>query len=218
MLFVDSSGPSEVAEVFAWGAIAGVTTNPLLFAKQSGGADFEARIREILAVSRGPVSVEVVGEREEDMLAEARSYHAWDASRVVVKVPLTEPGLRVIARLAAEGIATNATCLMNFAQAYVCALAGATYVSIFSGRVRDMGYDVRTVIADTRRQLDRERLPSKLIVGSVRQPIDVTESLSAGADVVTVTPTVLRALLKNPRTDETIREFSEAWSTRHKGP
>jgi transaldolase len=87
-------------------------------------------------------------------------------------------------------------------------------VSIFSGRVRDMGYDVRPVISDTRQQLDRERLPARIIVGSVRQAIDVSESLSAGAHVVTVPPPILRAMLRNPRTDETIREFNDAWAAR----
>jgi transaldolase len=148
------------------------------------------------------------------MLDEAERYHSWAPDRICIKVPLNEAGLRVVAALVKRGISTNATCLMSFGQAYLAALAGATFVSIFSGRVRDMGYDVRPVISDTRQQLDRERLPARIIVGSVRQAIDVSESLSAGAHVVTVPPPILRAMLRNPRTDETIREFNDAWAAR----
>lgn len=216
MLFLDSSDPREIADISAWGVVSGITTNPLIFARESGDADLETRIREILAVSRGSVSVEVVAETEQEMLAEATGYHAWDPDRITVKVPLTEPGLRVIHQLHERGAATNATCMMSFNQAYLAALAGATYVSIFAGRVRDMGYDVRPVIEQTRKQIDREGLPSRIIVGSVRHLMDVNEALAAGAHIVTVTPKILRTMVKNPRTDETIREFSDAWAARKK--
>jgi transaldolase len=103
--------------------------------------------------------------------------------------------------------------MMSFHQAYLAALAGATYVSIFSGRIRDMGYDPRPVIADTRAQLDREGLATRIIVGSVRHLHDVSEALSAGAHVVTVPPPIFRAMLRHPRTEETIREFNAAWAS-----
>src|SRR5690606_19303317 len=122
----------------------------------------------------------------------------------------SEPGLRVLNKLVMRGVPTNVTCLMSFNQAYLAALAGATYVSSFSGRVRDMGYDVRSIIAETRAILDREKLASQIIVGSIRHLMDVNEALQAGAHIVTVTPPILRKMLWNPRTEETIREFNTA--------
>jgi transaldolase len=106
--------------------------------------------------------------------------------------------------------------MMSFNQAYLAALAGGTYVSIFSGRIRDMGYDVRPVIAQTRSQIDRESLPSRIIVGSIRHFMDANEALDAGAHIVTVPPAILRKMLHNPKTDETIREFNAAWANRGK--
>jgi len=108
------------------------------------------------------------------------------------------------------------TCLMAMNQAYLAALAGATYVSIFSGRVRDMGYDVRPVIAATRDVIDREGLESKIIVGSMRHLMDVNEALDAGAHVPTITPPILRKMVWNPRTESTIEEFNTAWRNRGK--
>jgi transaldolase len=215
-IFIDSSDPKEIKDLFAWGVLSGVTTNPLIISKEAPDADLGERIREILAVSWGDVSVELTHETEKEMLEEALGYHAWDPQRVTIKVPMSETGLRVLHQLAKKGIKTNVTCLMSMNQAYLAALAGATYVSIFSGRVRDMGYDVRPVIEGTRKILDREGLPSKIIVGSMRHLMDVNEALEAGAHVPTITPPILRKMVWNPRTIETITEFNTAWKNRGK--
>ena len=215
-LFVDSSDPKEIKDLFAWGVLSGVTTNPLIIAKEAPDADLGERIREIIAVSTGDVSVELTTETEAEMLQESLQYHAWDPARITVKVPFSEIGLRVLHQLVKRGIKTNVTCLMAMNQAYLSALAGATYVSIFSGRVRDMGYDVRPVIAGTREVLDREGLASKIIVGSMRHIMDVNEALESGAHVPTVTPPILRKMVWNPRTESTIEEFNTAWRNRGK--
>jgi transaldolase len=215
-LFIDSSDPKEIKELFAWGVLSGVTTNPLIIAREAPGADLAEVIREILAVSTGDVSVELTTETEREMLEEALAYHAWDGQRITIKVPFSEMGLRVNNQLVRRGIKTNVTCLMALNQAYLAALGGATYVSIFSGRVRDMGYDVRPIIEATREVIDREHLPAKIIVGSMRHVMDVNEALSAGAHVPTVTPPILRKMVWNPRTIETIAEFNDAWRKRPK--
>src|SRR5258708_19177963 len=158
-LFVDSSDPKEIKALFAWGVLSGVTTNPLIIAKEAPDADLGERIREIMAVSHGAVSVELTTETEAEMIQESLQYHAWDPQRITVKVPFSETGLRVLHQLVKRGIKTNVTCLMAMNQAYLAALAGATYVSLFSGRVRDMGDDVRPVIASTREVIDRRGPP-----------------------------------------------------------
>jgi transaldolase len=214
MFFVDSSDPKEIRDIFAWGVVAGVTTNPLILAREAGGDDLEQRIRAVVAASTGPVSVELTAEGETAMLEEASEYHGWAPDRICIKVPFSEAGLRVSHALAKQGVKANVTCLMSFNQAYLAALSGAVYVSIFSGRVRDMGYDVRPVIAQTREQLDREGLRAQIVVGSVRHFIDVNEALFAGAHIVTVPPPILRKMLHNPKTEETIQEFNAAWRNR----
>jgi transaldolase len=213
-LFIDSSEPKEIKDLYAWGVISGVTTNPLIIAREAPDADLGERIREILAVSWGDVSVELTTETESEMLREAAEYHSWDPARITIKVPFSETGLRVLHQLTKRGVKTNVTCLMAMNQAYLAALAGATYVSIFSGRVQDMGYDVRPVISATRDVIDREKLASKIIVGSMRHIMDVNEALEAGAHVPTVVPPILRKMVWNPRTIETIAEFNNAWRDR----
>jgi len=213
-LFVDSSDPKEIKDLFAWGVLSGVTTNPLIIAKEAPDADLGERIREVIAVSTGDVSVELTTETESEMWEESQVYHSWDPQRICIKVPFSEIGLRVLNRLAKRNIKTNVTCLMALNQAYLAALAGATYVSLFSGRVRDLGYDPKPIIASTRSVLDREGLKSKIIVGSIRHMNDVNEAIEAGAHVPTVTPPILRKMVWHPRTIETINEFNTAWRNR----
>jgi len=215
-IFIDSSDPKEIKELFSWGVLSGVTTNPLIIAKEAPDADLGERIREILKVSTGDVSVELTTETEKEMLEEAAGYHAWDPKRITIKVPMSEHGLKVVHQLTKKGVKTNVTCLMAMNQAYLAALAGATYVSIFSGRVRDMGYDVRPVISATRDVLEQEKLAAKIIVGSMRHMMDVNEALEAGCHIPTITPPILRKMVWNPRTEQTIEEFNSAWRNRAK--
>jgi transaldolase len=216
MFFLDSSNPTEIKDLFTWGVLAGVTTNPLILAREAASVDLEQRIREVLSVSAGPVSVELTSETEGAMLEEAQTYGAWAPERICIKVPFSDVGLKVTHALARRGALTNVTCVMSFNQAYLAALAGCTFVSIFSGRIRDMGYGASPVIERTRARLDRERLPTQIIVGSIRHLMDVNEALDAGAHVVTVPPPILRKMLHNPKTEETIREFNSAWENRGK--
>lgn len=212
-IFLDSSDLNEIRQFMATGIVSGITTNPLIISKENPGVDLKTHILEIISMSKVPTSVELTTETESEMVAEAREYAKWHPNYVVIKVPMTEVGLRVINTLERhDKTPVNVTCIMSFNQAYVSALAGATYVSIFSGRVRDMGYDPAHVIEQTRAALDREKLKAQIIVGSIRHIGDVNEALHAGAHIVTVPPAILRKMFWHPRTTETIREFNDAWS------
>jgi transaldolase len=213
-LFIDSSDPQEIKSLFGLGVLTGVTTNPLIIAREAPHADLGERIRAVLAVSSGDVSVELTSETEREMLEEAAIYHSWDPTRIAIKVPMTEMGLRVVRHLSMKDVKTNMTCIMSMNQAYLAALAGATYVSIFSGRVRDMGYDVRPIIRGTRDILDRERSSARIIVGSIRHVMDVNEALECGCHVPTISPAILRQMIHNVRTEQTIEEFNRAWRER----
>jgi transaldolase len=213
-IFLDSSDLTEIRHFAATGIVSGITTNPLIISKENPGVDLKTHIQEIVSMTKVPTSVELTTETEAEMLAEAREYVKWHPKHVVIKVPMTEIGLRVIHTLErGDKTPVNVTCIMSFNQAYVSALAGATYVSIFSGRVRDMGYEPARIIEQTRAVLEREKLKAQIIVGSMRHMADVNEALHAGAHIVTVPPAILRKMFWNPRTTETIREFNDAWKS-----
>jgi len=212
-IFLDSSDLNEIRQFMATGIISGITTNPLIISKENPGVDLKTHILEIISMGKFLSNVAPTTETEAEMLAEARDYAKWHPKHVVIKVPMTEVGLRVINVLERhDKTPVNVTCIMSFNQAYVSALAGATYVSIFSGRVRDMGHDPAPIIEQTRSVLEREKLKAQIIVGSIRHMGDVNEALQAGAHIVTVPPAILRKMFWHPRTTETIREFNDAWN------
>jgi len=211
-IFLDSSDLNEIRHAMATGVVSGITTNPLIISKENPGIDLKTHILEIISMAKVPTSVELTTESEAEMVAEAREYVKWHPKHVVIKVPMTEIGLRVVHTLErTDKTPVNVTCVMSFNQAYLSGLAGATYVSIFSGRVRDMGYEPARIIEQTRAVFDREKLKAQIIVGSMRHMGDVNEALHAGAHIVTVPPAILRKMFWNPRTTETIREFNDAW-------
>src|ERR1700761_703442 len=99
-IFIDSSDPKEIKDLYAWGVISGVTTNPLIIAKEAPDAGLGERIREVLSVSWGAGGGELTTETEKEMPEESAVYHAWDPARITIKVPFSEIGLRVLHALA----------------------------------------------------------------------------------------------------------------------
>ena len=209
-LFLDTAEIDEVRKATALGVISGVTTNPKLAAQSEPGS-FRKRIGEILACCAGPVSVEVVSESVDDMMREACEYASWD-NKVVVKIPMMLDGLEVIHRLERErDIRVNVTCMMSSNQALLAMMAGASFVSLFVGRINDLGYDADAVIRETAEFINRGDFNSRIIAGSIRQLADIQRSFLAGAHIVTTPFKFLPQLCHHPRTVETIDEFKQAW-------
>ncbi len=210
-IFIDTADLNEIKEAYSWGCISGVTTNPKIAASQKESYNFQERILEICDLVKGPLSVEVVSEDAQGMIREAKTYASWNQN-VVVKIPMGKEGLQVTSILERqENIRVNLTAIMATNQAILAALSGATYASIFYGRISDMGYDPCTVIAETSALYKSRGIPTKIIVGSIRNMLDINKALLAGADILTVPFKFLKQMTENPKTEQTIREFNDSW-------
>ena len=209
-LFIDTANIDQIRQANELGVISGVTTNPSLLSKE-GSADYESVTREICSIVDGPVSVEVLSEDADAMIAEARAKANW-APNVNIKIPITKAGLRATSVLAAEGIDVNMTLCFSANQALLGALAGAAYVSIFIGRLDDAGHDGMQVVWDTLDILDNyPDLSTQVIAASIRSTLHVTNSALAGADIATVPYNVLMQMLAHPMTDVGIERFLADW-------
>jgi transaldolase len=206
--FLDSANMNEITEAWNMGVIAGVTTNPSLVAKE--GKDFHQLLKELVQVVDGPISAEVIALDKEGMLREAREL-AQMHSNIVVKVPMTEEGLKAVKELGREGIKTNVTLIFTPTQALLAARAGATYVSPFLGRLDDIGENGLQLVEEICDIFGMHALDTQVIVASVRNPVHVTESAKLGADYATVPFNVLRQLFKHPLTDAGIEKFLADW-------
>jgi transaldolase len=207
--FVDTADVAEIRELAGLGLLDGVTTNPSLIAK--AGRDFRTIIAEICEIVPGPVSAEVAATDADGMLAEGRIL-ASIARNVAVKVPLTWDGLKACRTLTGEGTMVNVTLCFSANQALLAAKAGATFVSPFIGRLDDVGLDGMDLIREIRTIYDNyAALETRILAASIRTVNHVRDAALIGADVATVPPAILKALVKHPLTDKGLEAFLADW-------
>lgn len=208
--FVDTADIAEIKELAATGLVDGVTTNPSLVAKQGG--DFKQIVAQICEIVSGPVSAEVTATEWEAMVREGEELGKI-ASNVAIKVPLTMDGLRACRELTNQGKQVNVTLCFSANQALLAAKAGATFVSPFIGRLDDIGLDGMELIDEIRQIYDNyDSLKTEILAASIRTVNHVKDSALAGADVATVPPSTLRALVKHPLTDKGLDAFLADWA------
>ncbi|ESR26388.1 fructose-6-phosphate aldolase [Lutibaculum baratangense] len=206
--FVDTADVEEIRSLAEIGLIDGVTTNPSLVAK--AGRNFLEVVEEICDITDGPVSAEVTALEADRMIEEGRKL-AEIADNVVVKVPLTLEGLRACAALREDDIDVNVTLCFSANQALLAAKAGASYISPFIGRLDDIGLDGMELIAEIRQIYDNYGFETELLAASIRTVNHVKQCALLGADVATVPPATIRALVKHPLTDKGIESFLADW-------
>jgi len=207
--FVDTADTADIAELAATGLLDGVTTNPSLIHKS--GQQFLDVVKEICALTHGPVSAEVVALDHETMMREAEILRKI-ADNVCVKVPLTIDGLKTCKALTSEGTLVNVTLCFSANQALLAAKSGASFISPFVGRHDDVGFDGMELIRDIRVIYDNYAFDTEILVASVRHPIHILESARIGADAITAPPAVIKALVNHPLTDKGIAGFMADWA------
>ena len=208
-IWLDTADIEEIREAARYGVISGVTTNPSLAAK-AGHLDLRAAILEICDLVNGPVNAEVLSLNAQDMIEEGREIATW-APNVVVKVPIGEEGLQAISTLSSEGIAVNQTLTFSVNQALLGALAGATYISPFVGRLDDAGNNGMTLVADMVEVFKVQNLNAKVLAASLRHPQHVVQAALAGAHVSTLPYKVFKQMFLHPLTDVGLKRFIDDW-------
>ena len=206
--FIDTANVDDIKLANDLGVICGVTTNPSLIAKE--GRDFKEVIKEITEIVDGPISGEVKATTTcwKDMVEEAREI-AKIHPNMVVKIPMTEDGLRAVKILKQEGIKTNVTLIFSANQALLAARAGATYVSPFLGRLDDISHNGLILIEEIVEIFSNNDIDSEIIAASVRNPIHVAECAKMGCDIATVPYSVIKQMNKHPLTDIGIEKFKQ---------
>jgi len=207
-IFIDSANIEEIKKINELGIIDGVTTNPSLIAKENGS--FKEIIQEIIDMVNGPISVEVMSLKTEEMIKEAIILSEL-SQNIVIKIPMTPDGLKVVRILNTKDIKTNMTLAFSTNQALLAAKAGATYVSIFVGRLDDIGHDGIQIIRDTVNIFNIYDIDTEIIAASIRHPLHVTEAAKAGVHIATIPFSVIEKMIVHPLTDIGIEKFLKDW-------
>ena len=208
-IFLDTAEIDEIRTAARWGVLHGVTTNPSLFAKVGGS--YDDVLKQICAITPGPVSAEVVAEDVEGMLSEGRHF-AGLAPHIVVKVPISEEGLEAIARFREDGIKTNCTLIFSSNQGLLAARAGASFLSPFVGRLDDINEHGMEVVRELVAMVKTHGLHAQVLAASIRHPRHMTEAALAGAHIATVPLKILRQMIHHPLTETGILQFRKDWA------
>lgn len=208
--FIDTANVDEIKEINNWGVIDGVTTNPSLIAKEK--RDFKQVIKEIASIVDGPISAEVISLDSKNMVNEARDL-AKINKNIIIKIPMTEEGLKAVNILNKENIKTNVTLVFSATQALLASKAGASYVSPFLGRLDDISTDGMNLIEDICQIFSIYDIDTQIIAASVRTPMHVLQIAKSGADIATVPYKVFKQMLKHPLTDIGIEKFLKDWES-----
>ena len=207
-LLIDTANVDHIKEVASWGVLSGVTTNPSLIAKE--GRDFKEVIEEICDIVDGPISAEAISPDAEGMMKEARKFSAWHPN-VVIKLPMTDEGLKATSMCAREGIKTNVTLIFSPSQALLAAKAGATFVSPFVGRLDDISQVGMELVHIIVVMFENYGIETEVIVASVRNPVHVVDAALAGGHIATIPYKVFKQMLGHPLTDIGIQKFLDDW-------
>jgi transaldolase len=208
--FLDTANLDEIRDAASIGILDGVTTNPTLVSKEGEQKGFKELVKEICEIVNGPVSAEVISTDIERMLDEARDL-AEIHPHVVVKMPLTEDGIRATKIVSDEGIKVNVTLVFSPSQALIAAKAGATYVSPFVGRLDDISEIGMNVVKDIVDIYKNYAFNTQVLVASIRHPAHIVEAGKVGAHVATMPYKVFKQLLKHPLTDIGLERFLSDW-------
>ena len=207
--FLDTAEVKVIKKLSETGLVDGITTNPSLIAKS--GKDFLKTLKEISKIIKGPISAEVTALDSKGMVQEAKKL-SQISKNIVIKLPLTEEGLKTCKFLSKKKIKTNVTLCFSAAQALLAAKCGATYISPFVGRLDDIGENGMSLIQDIKSiYRNYSNLKTKILVASVRTTEHVIQSAIIGADVVTLPPATLKELSKHPLTDKGLDAFLKDW-------
>ena len=213
-IFLDSANLNELENCLNRGILRGITTNPSIISKEPK-TDFVKHIQKMADLCKSykqilPLSVEIFTANPKEMHHQAMELiHSLNYKNINIKIPIGWGELEVIHRLSAEGISVNCTCLFNEAQCMLAANAGAKYVSIFMGRLKDIGADPLPIISNVREMLDRSNSTAEIIVGSIRHARDISDAQNAGAHIVTAGMKFYESMSSHPQTAKSVQGFLE---------
>lgn len=142
------------------------------------------------------------------MIAEGE-HLAKIADNIAVKQPLTKEGLKAFAHFHSLNVKTNVTLCFSPNQALLAAKAGATYVSLFIGRLDDINLEGSALIRDIRAIYSIHGISTEIIAAPIHSANHVTQVALAGSDIATIPPTVIRKLADHPLTDNGVAQFTK---------
>lgn len=207
-IWCDSADAKGISHLTQQGWIHGVTTNPKILSTQAMLAS--SQIAQLLAVQTGPLAVQVSATCDKGMLAQAQKLHALSA-RIVVKIPMTPMGIKVLPQLKEHGIPTLATAVFGAEQFLLAAKMGVDYVAPYLSHMSQQGINTDDELTMMQQMIHHYRFSTKVMAASIQDVTEVKKIASLGVAAITLTPQCLEALMQHPLTEKGTHALLEAW-------
>ena len=212
-IFLDTANIKEIEESLKTGIVAGIATNPNKMSK--AGRTYEDVLKDIRSIFDGPVAVEAISTKAEDIINEAQELSSM-SENMVIKIPANLEGIKAINTLVPLGVNTNATLIFNPAQALAAGLADSPFISPFIGRVNDIGHDGLTLFKQVREIYDFYDIKSQVIAASIKNCNEAINAVLNGADSLALTYKVFNQLFEHPLTEIGIENFTRDYDSIYK--
>jgi TalC/MipB family fructose-6-phosphate aldolase len=218
-LYIDSAFLNDIMLVTQTVPLAGITTNPsILLAARERGQDESphALLEALLRTTNGLIFMQPGASEEEEMYAEALTYIQAAPRRVIPKIPITHTGMRVARQLKQQQHRFAFTAVTSIAQAYNAAMIGADFIIPYYSRLERSGIDASQRISEMAKLLQNAHPTTRILVASIKSPVEAVSALAAGAHDITAAPQVLLDMVTDPLTDEAVEKFSNDWQKMNK--
>lgn len=201
-IFIDSANLDEIQQALDLGWISGVTTNPLLMAKED--CDVRNRLQEIKSLTSGSIFYQLMSETFEGMIKEAHEAHQILEKQLVVKLPPTDLGFKVGSELSVKMMCCP-TAIYSAAQALVASETGAQFIAIYVNRAsRLLGDGIKLVEGIAEVLFDSR---TEILAASLKSPEEAVAAITAGADHLTLPYTTLMEMSKHELSQAAVDQF-----------
>lgn len=208
-IFLDSAHVQSIQECVLSGLVDGITTNPTSFAKES-----DAPLATIAAIQKilpqGIINVEITENSAELAYQQAVKIRNI-GHNIVVKIPCYLPFFPLIKRLVQEKIPVNITLVFSVAQAVLMGKMGVAFISPFVGRLYDNGVDGIATLSAMIAAYKQYQFSTAILAASLRTTEQIDQALALGVDIITVSPTLFKAMAAHSLTEQGIAQFNTDW-------
>ena len=220
-IYCDSADLKTIKKLNSNTLVKGFTTNPSLM-RLAGAKNYKNYSLRLLKIcNRKPISLEVFGDNFDQMFNQANIINSW-GSNVYVKIPVVNSkGIfsgKVISALSKNGVKLNITAVYTINQVKKIIKRinkdSKIIISIFSGRMGDVGKDPIPIIKESVR-LTKRLKNVKILWASTREPYNYLQAKNCGCSIITMPAAIIEKISKFGKTYQeltldTVKKFLKA--------
>jgi len=200
-IFCDIANISLIKKFNKKKIVKGFTTNPTLM-RNAGAKDYKAYSKEILKITKKPVSLEVFADDKNNMISQGSKISKW-GKNVYVKVPVTNSKGKfmgeVIKELNNNKVKLNITAVYTSKQTkkILSKIDKKTKViiSIFAGRMADTGKDPIPIFKNSIKY-SKNFKNVEILWASTREPYNYLQARNLKCHIITVPPSIIEKIEK----------------------